>query len=113
MRILLVLIAGLILFSGCVGNQPPGDTPASTPTNTINIKDFAFDPPTLTVKSGTTVTWTNQDSTPHTVTSDSGGEIASETLSKGQTYSHTFNTAGAFTYHCGVHPSMKGTIIVQ
>jgi len=109
----LVLIAGLLLFSGCVGSQQAGNTPAPANPNTVAIKDFSFNPSRITVKAGASVTWINQDSAPHTVASDSGSEIASETLSNGQSYSHAFNTPGTFAYHCGVHPSMKGTVTVE
>jgi plastocyanin len=118
-KLLLIFIAGLVLFTGCTyGNQSTGNTqaqtgPAQTVPNTVTIKDFAFTPSTMTVKAGTTVAWTNLDSAPHTIVSDSGGEISSETLSNGQSYTHTFNTQGTFKYHCGIHSSMKGTIIVE
>ncbi|MEK6917789.1 MAG: plastocyanin/azurin family copper-binding protein [Nanoarchaeota archaeon] len=53
------------------------------------------------------------DSAPHTVTSDSGSELNSGTISNGGVYSHTFNTAGTYKYHCAFHTSMKATVIVQ
>ena len=83
-------------------------------TDKVTIKDFAYVPATITVKKGTKVTWTNQDSTRHDVTPDSESDNfkASELLSKGESYSFTFNTAGTYTYHCGPHPQMKGTVIV-
>jgi len=92
--------------------EAPATTLASSPT-TVSIKDFAFDPATVTVNVGAAVTWVNQDSAPHTVTSDSGGELSSGTLSNGQSYSHTFNAKGTYTYHCGIHRSMKGTVNVE
>lgn len=77
----------------------------------VTIKGFAYNPATLTVKVGTTVKWTNNDSVAHTVTSDTGlfdsGELAS-----GDTYSFTFTQAGTFVYHCAMHPSMVALIIV-
>ena len=82
------------------------------PANTVNIENFAFSPGTLTIKVGQTVTWTNKDSTSHTVTSDSGNELISSTLSNSQTYTHTFNSVGTFNYHCSIHTSMKASIIV-
>ena len=89
-------------------------TPATTPTMyNIAISNFAFSPSALTVKKGDTVTWTNQDSASHTVTSDSGSELSSSTLPQGGTYSHTFTVAGTYNYHCSIHTMMKGTIIVQ
>jgi plastocyanin len=78
----------------------------------INIKGFAFDPANITIKVGTQVKWTNLDNAPHTVTSDPGQELSSPMLSNGDTYTHVFNQAGTFAYHCGNHPSMVATITV-
>ena len=86
---------------------------------TVVIKDFAFRPDTVTIKAGTTVTWINQDDAPHKVASnphpahtDLPG-LVSGTLSKGDSYSFTFTETGTFGYHCHLHPSMLGTIIVE
>ena len=78
----------------------------------VAIQNFAFSPQTLTVALGTTVVWTQKDSAPHTVTSDTGAWTASAMLSPGQTFSHTFTTAGTYAYHCAVHPHMTATIVV-
>lgn len=100
-------------------NNPPSEntqngTPGGTPqTHSINIQNSAFSPSALTVKQGDTVLWTNMDSMSHTITSDSGGELASPNINNGQAYSHIFNTIGTFAYHCSIHPYMKGTIIVE
>jgi len=78
-----------------------------------------FEPPTLTVSKGTTVTWTNADSTLHTVTSgspeagNSGTEFDSSYLAAGKTFQHLFNTAGTFDYYCTLHPYMKGKVVVN
>ncbi|MBI4116532.1 cupredoxin family copper-binding protein [Candidatus Pacearchaeota archaeon] len=82
-------------------------------THDIKISGYAFSPKSLTVNAGDSVVWTNEDSVSHTVTSDSGSELSSSFLSKGQTYSHTFSQKGTFSYHCSPHPGMKGTIVVQ
>jgi len=89
-------------------------TPQAQEQNTVAIKDFAFTPSSITVKKGTTVTWTNQDSTPHTVTSSGSGEKAmdSQDLAQGGTYSVTFDTAGTYEYFCTIHPNMTGTVTV-
>jgi plastocyanin len=84
---------------------------APTGPNQVNIDNFAFAPATLTVKAGTTVTWTNKDEDPHTVV-DNGGAFRSQALSNGGTYSFTFPTAGTFGYICSVHPFMHGTVVV-
>jgi plastocyanin len=82
--------------------------------NTIAIKNFAFDPSSLTVKSGTVVKWINQDGASHAIMSDTGSTVAfsSDPLSSGASYSFTFTQPGTYSYHCSIHPSMKGTIIV-
>jgi plastocyanin len=80
---------------------------------TIEINGFAFSPTTLTVNVGDTIMWTNEDSAPHTVTSDSGSELASQSLSRNGAYTRTFTTAGTFDYHCAFHSGMKGKIIVK
>ncbi|MFA4952754.1 MAG: cupredoxin family copper-binding protein [Candidatus Pacearchaeota archaeon] len=100
------------------GNEIDSNTPSETNTNTpktynTEIKNFAFNPITLTIKKGDSVKWTNIDSAKHTVTSDSGNELDSELLTNGETYSHTFNEVGTYNYHCAPHPMMKAKIIVQ
>lgn len=84
-----------------------------TATNSVTIQNFAFSPADITVKKGTTVTWTNQDSTPHTVTETDGKTgPSSGDITKGNHYSFTFDTAGTFQYHCSIHPNMTGTVTV-
>jgi plastocyanin len=81
----------------------------------VAIKDMAFTPATITVKKGTTVTWTNQDSMQHGVVSDSNspqGGLNSSLINSGQQFSFAFTTAGTYTYHCSVHSTMKATVIV-
>ncbi|TLM97644.1 amidase [bacterium] len=78
----------------------------------ISMKSFAFDPISLTVAVGTTVTWTNNDTIPHNVTADDGS-FTSGSIAAGDTYAFTFTKAGTYTYKCTIHqPDMKGTIIV-
>lgn len=103
---LIALIILSIAMSGCTAQNT--QTQPET-ANAIDIMDFAFNPDAITVSKGTTVTWTNKDSAPHTVT---GTAFTSETLSQGQSYSYTFNEAGTFEYHCNIHPSMLGKVIV-
>jgi len=89
------------------------DSSKATATDTVAIKDFAFSPANITVKAGTTVTWTNQDSTAHTVTETDGKTGPdSGTLEQGKTYSFTYTTAGTYSYHCSFHSSMTGTVTV-
>jgi amicyanin len=91
--------------------NPPSSSQAAS-SKEVNIADMVFSPANITVKKGTTVTWTNNDSVGHNVIADSGNGPNSQILQKGQTYSFTYDTAGSFSYHCGVHPSMKGTVTV-
>lgn len=90
------------------------DNTSTTPeaTSSVSIENYAFTPANITVKKGTKVTWTNKDSVQHDVMSDSGNELAGPLLAKGETYSHTFDTVGTFSYHCSPHPYMKGTVTV-
>ena len=78
----------------------------------VEIKDNTFIPDTLNVKAGDTVIWTNKEGVRHVILSDRLAEINSKTLSNGDNYTHTFNKAGEFPYHCEVHFSMKGKIVV-
>lgn len=94
--------------------NPDANVPSNTgATHSVSISNFAFNPLSLTVSVGDTVVWTNDDSASHTITSDSGSELASSSFSKGQTYSHTFTKSGTFDYHCSIHTMMKAKIIVQ
>jgi plastocyanin len=82
----------------------------------VAIRDFAFQPDSLSVPAGATVTWINCEKPPqepHTTTSDSSGVWSSPELSPGDRFSHAFPSAGAFPYHCTPHPFMLGKIIVQ
>lgn len=82
---------------------------------TVTVSNVKFEPRTLTVKAGTTVTWTNKEGT-HTVNADDGS-FTSDTLTAGQTYSHTFDKPGRYPYYCSFHGSkgghdMAGVIVV-
>ena len=83
----------------------------------VIIKTFSFDPTPLRVKVGTTVTWTNQDQTLHTVTEgkrgDSDHDFDGELPDTGATFEHTFADAGTFDYHCTRHPGMDAQVVVE
>lgn len=85
---------------------------AAAGQNAVTIQNFAFSPATLTVKAGSSVVWTNNDSAGHSATAD-GGSFDTGVLSTGQSKSITFSKLGTFKYHCSVHPNMHGTIIVE
>lgn len=75
----------------------------------VEMKNFSFDPSSVTIKKGGAVTWTNRDSVKHDV---AGEGWQSELLGKDQSFSETFDEAGTFDYHCTPHPNMIGKIIV-
>jgi plastocyanin len=77
----------------------------------VSIDNFTFAPAELTVKAGTTVTWTNHDDIPHTVVS--AGKYRSKTLDTDDSFSFTFTAAGDYKYFCSLHPHMTGTIKVE
>ncbi len=117
---MIVLAIMAVLVAGCSSpTATPAATPAAsaTPTSTtpaptqasVQIKDFAFSPQDARVAKGGTVTWTNLDSTAHTI-SFSG--VQSNVLNNGDTYSKTFNETGTFDYNCGIHTYMKGRVLV-
>ena len=99
---------------GMTGMTPPSaSVPENSTANAVAIKDFAFAPAVTTVKVGTTVTWTNSDQDPHTVTSTGpGGPLRSPTLQTGQSYQYKFTKAGTFGYLCTIHPFMTATVTV-
>ena len=109
----LTLAAALLL--GCASYSTPAATTTTTlpplAGNLVSISNYAYSPAALTVTAGTTVTWTNNDSVAHTVTSDTG-YFGSRQMSPGGTCSFTFTSPGTYGYHCQIHPTMKGTIIV-
>jgi plastocyanin len=86
---------------------------ASQAADTVSIDNFTFGPQTLTVKAGTTVTWTNKDDIPHGIASDNNAFAKSKALDTDDSYSFTFTTPGTYKYFCYVHPHMTGTIVVQ
>ena len=96
--------------SGAAKLNPIVDSSSSA--NTVNIKSFSFQPATLNVPAGTTVTWHNQDNVQHTVTSDVQGLFDSGTINTGKKFTYTFQAPGSYSYHCSIHPGMKGTIVV-
>ena len=86
---------------------------AEAANQSVSIVNLSFSPASVSVSVGDTVTWTNNDAgIPHTVTSDTAGVFDSGTMNTGATFAKTFTTAGTFTYHCNIHPSMTGTVVV-
>lgn len=119
----LILLAVLpFTLSGCT-SSPTGTTSAESTIagssagettagadHIVSIMDFAFDPASLTIKIGESVKWENKDTAAHTVVFT---DFKSDTLKTGDEFTHVFDTAGTFSYKCGVHPTMTGEIIVK
>lgn len=115
--IALLLTLGAATLSGCsvggsdashAGNEPRLGATVAGPA--VTIQHLAFTPRSITVKVGDTVTWTNKDTTTHTVT---GTSFISGRLDPGATYSHKFDAAGTYQYICTIHPNMVGIVVVQ
>jgi amicyanin len=102
-NIVFAVVAALLLVAAA---------PAGAEEVTVKIGNFTFGPQELKVKSGTTVTWTNEDDIPHTVTSSTLA-FRSKALDSDDKFSFTFTTPGTYQYFCSLHPHMTGTIVVE
>jgi plastocyanin len=117
-------VAALVVLVGCSSGStaapssapsaaaPSGAASAPAGAGAVTIKDFAFNPQTIQAKVGDSITWTNQDSTAHTVTLDDKS-VDSGSVAPSATFSHAFTQAGTFTYHCEIHKQMTATITVS
>jgi plastocyanin len=111
-----VLLIVLILLNFCVavrGNSVASGAPSVEKKNTIEIKDFAFNPQILKVKSGDKITWINHDDEPHTVVSVGKKFQKSSALDTDQEFTITAGAPGTYEYFCSVHPKMTGKIEVE
>ena len=103
----------LLLAITVISCSKSSDNPATGPQPTvINIPGMSFSPGTVTVKVGTIVKWTNSDAMVHTATSDNGTTFDTGNISPGASATYTTTVTGSFTYHCTVHNTMTGTLIV-
>jgi plastocyanin len=116
----LLLAVFAIAIAGCgssggTGSSSSTSTSASSGSSThaVTIKDYTFKPAKITVPVGTTVDFSNEDSTAHTATSTESGAFESGAIQPGKSASITLKKAGTFTYYCAFHPFMKGTIVVE
>jgi plastocyanin len=121
----LVACASLVTLPS--GAKPQGQASAATPPATqstqskpqtgaqVTLNNFKFEPPNLTVTAGTTVTWTNKENSPHTVTADDNS-FSSPNLAANAAFSQTFTKPGKYAYHCAYHggkgSGMAGTVTV-
>lgn len=121
--IVIVVAGGLLLATRKSGEKTTSSSnmhtstsqssTTSASTNSVTIENFAFSPANITVKKGTTVTWTNKDGATHDVTENDGQTGPnSGPLANGKSYSFTYTTAGTFKYHCSIHPDMTGIVTV-
>ena len=95
-------------------NQQQNNTANNSTTNgSVTIRNMMFTPSQATVLKGESVIWSNNDNTEHTVTIDHGNGPDSDAIQPGSTFSYKFNEAGSYQYHCKLHPSMRGTIVVK
>lgn len=110
--IIVVAAAGYFIYRGAHGYKKTSSSssPTTVAANTVIAKNIAFSPNELTVSVGTEVTFKNDDSVTHNIVGDG---FASGDLTPGNSFKFTFNTAGTFNYHCSIHPSMTGKIIVK
>jgi plastocyanin len=92
------------------GGNGPQTTGSASGLGAVRITDFSFQPTVLTVTPGTVVTWTNDDSAPHTAT---GETFDSARLDRGESASAAFSSPGEYAYECVYHPAMKGRIVVS
>jgi plastocyanin len=107
-------IAGALVVAAVLLPQhlPAAPAPAKA---AVAIDNFAFTTPTITVAAGTTITWTNRDDIPHTVTASDGPppSFRSHPLDTGDHYDMLFAKPGTYQYFCSLHPKMRGTVIVR
>jgi amicyanin len=105
------LVLGAVIGTGLAGSVLVAR--AQTAAATVSIDNFTFNPQKLTVKAGTTVTWTNKDDIPHGIAATENAFKRSAAMDTDGTYSFTFTTAGTYQYFCYIHPHMTGTIVVE
>ena len=93
--------------------QAPADNAASADAITVDIANFAFAPKDIQAKVGQKITFTNQDSAPHTATATAGAKFDSGQLDQGKSFTYTAKKAGTIQFVCSFHPNMTGTITVS
>lgn len=114
---IVLILLGVFIISGYIllnRNKQDDQSPTNIESNgnviQVSIQNFAYSPQTLTVKKGTTVVWTNNDTVIHDVVSNS---FASGKLAKGETFRYTFDKEGTVDYICSYHPAMVAKVIVE
>ena len=112
-----LLAAGaLVALTACGDGGDAGEVPDAAGA-AVDARNIAFDPDSITVDAGTSITFTNQDTVGHTVTAgtpdDPGDAFDEEISTQGATATITFDDPGEIAYFCRIHPSMRGTVSVQ
>ena len=115
-RAALLGAAGMISLLLAAAAQSPTASqaivPAAANVAAVKIDNFNFTPPTLVVAPGTTVTWTNDDDSPHSV-HEKDGKFKSAALDTDDKFTYTFDKPGTYSYFCSIHPHMTGTVVVK
>ena len=110
-------VSPMVPVQTLITSVPTPISQASVSGNTITIKNFAFTPKTITVKTGSIVRWENKDSSPHRIIFiDKDGRdtsVDSTVLSSTQSWGNKFDKPGTYPYYCKIHPDMTGTVIVE
>jgi plastocyanin len=113
-RLFLAAIAFAVVLAGCGSGDGQASSGSSTGgASAVKIADYLYKPADITVPKGTTVKFTNEDSTPHTATSREAGVFESGSIDTGKSASVMLEETGSFAYYCLFHPFMKGTITVE
>jgi plastocyanin len=107
---MLLTMAGMVIL-GAAEMYVPSTAETADATKVV-MKDFMFMPTPVTVKAGSTVTWTNMDDEPHTVVSDTG-LFKSGGIDTSESFSYKFDRPGTYRFTCSIHPRMVGTVVVQ
>jgi amicyanin len=105
-------VLGAVIGSGLAGGVLVARAQIAAAT-AVSIDNFTFTPQKLTVKAGTTVTWTNKDDIPHGIAATGNTFKRSNAMDTDDAYSFTFTTPGTYQYFCYIHPHMTGTIVVE
>jgi plastocyanin len=105
------LVVATIMLVGSFSHANAADEQKAAAAD-VKIDNFSFNPQTITVPVGTTVTWTNKDDIPHTVVS-TDGVFKSKVTDTDEKFSYKFTAAGTYPYYCTIHPKMTGKVVVQ
>jgi plastocyanin len=103
---------GLLRLAAGLGALAATTTTRADEAAAVKIDNFTFKPATLRIKAGTEVTWTNEDDIPHSIVLTALG-VRSKAMDTDATYAYRFMKPGTFNYICGLHPHMKGQIVVS